>query len=334
MDRYDNLDLIISLLPLLKIRDKINLLNVFDKEENFVKMKKSDIEDILKCSLNYFWNIDEIRNIAQRADSICRMRGGKWVSWRENKYPPLLREIYDPPPVIFYRGELPNPERSLLGMVGTRKPSSQAASQAYNIAYGVGKAGISVVSGLAIGIDAISHRGNLISSAPGYAVLGSGIDEIYPSTNRPLAKRILDSGGALISEYPPGTGPFRWNFPARNRIISALSRSVLIVEAPKRSGSLITGGFALDQGKDLWVASAGLCEDHNGMLYDRTGTIKLGNDGAEVIHCANDILEKWGIGDLYKNDTMIHTENSGTCSGVSSQRELVTSMASYLEIEL
>jgi DNA processing protein len=113
-----------------------------------------------------------------------------------------------------------------------------------------------------------------------------------------------------------------------------LSRSVLIVEAPKRSGSLITGSFALDQGKDLWVASAGLCEGHHGMLYDKTGTIKLGNDGAEVIHCADDVFKIWGIGDLYIDDTMIPVENNDNCSMVSSQRKLVTSMASYLEVEL
>ena len=321
------LDLVISLLPGLKPRDKITLLKEFDSEEDFFVLSKSGIEEILKIKLNYYWNIDEIRNKAEKIKSVCRMREGNWVSWKDASYPPLLREIYDPPPVLYYRGQLPDPEKSLLGMVGTRKPSPQASSQAYAIARELGEAGVSIVSGLAFGIDAMSHRGNLDGGAPGYAVLGSGIDEIYPTANRALAGRILNSAGALISEYPPGTGPLRWNFPARNRIISALSRSVLIVEAPHHSGSLITGSFALEQDRDLWVASTGASEGYDGMLYDRAGTIKLGNEGAPVIRTARDILEKWGI------EVSNNSENFVSVGNMKSN-ELVTSMANYLEIDL
>ena len=329
------LGLVISLLPGLKPVDRIKLLEVFDHEEDFIVQFRSDIEGILKHGLKQFWDIDEICARAGQIDAICRKRSIEWVSWKDKDYPPLLREMYDPPSVIFYRGQLPNPAKPLIGMVGTRKPSPEASAQAFLIACGAGQAGVSVVSGLALGIDAMSHRGNLAGGAPGYAVLGSGADEIYPVTNRPLAKRILDSGGAIISEYPPATRPYKGNFPARNRIISALSRGVLIVEAPQKSGALHTAYFALDQGRDLWVASSGL--QQHGALYDKRGTVKLAVDGAEIIYAADDILDRWNIEIADNGDYKIPSGNAGKREMLTSERlpgELAASMANYLEIEL
>jgi len=324
MNERGLLDLMISLLPDLKITDKLLLLRAFDNEEKLFVQSKGNIEEILKHTLKTFWDITEIHEKAGRIDTMCRMRSINWVSFAEADYPPLLRESYDPPIALFYKGKLPNPEKSLLGMVGTRKPSPQSAEQAYKIAGNLGKAGISVISGLALGIDAMSHRGNLIGNAPGYAVLGSGIDEVYPSVNRPLAKRILDSGGALISEYPPGTHPSKWTFPARNRIIAAMSRGVLIVEAPKKSGALITAAFALEQGKDLWVASGGLLENAN---FDKRGTMKLANDGAEIINSACDILRKWNMetGSPYAE----RAKGTGT-----NMNDYIISLADFLKIEI
>jgi DNA processing protein len=121
------------------------------------------------------------------------------------------------------------------------------------------------------------------------AVLGSGLDQVYPLTNRDLARRILSGGGALVSEYPPGTGVRKWNFPARNRIISGLSRLVVIVEAPAASGALITASFALEQGRDLWVARAGVSSSRG------QGTARLAEEGAGVAGSAAEILEEWGL---------------------------------------
>jgi DNA processing protein len=320
------LDLIISLLPGLKPVEKINLLKAFESEEQLYLQQKKYFEEILGREIKDEWDINEIRDKTDRIDTMCKMRHVKWVSFASADYPPLLREAYDPPVVIYYRGTLPNPEKSLLGMVGTRKPSPEAASQAFSIACGVGKAGISVVSGLALGIDSLSHRGNLAGGVPGYTVLGSGPDEIYPMTNKPLAKKILDSGGAIISEYPPGTAPYKAHFPARNRIISALSRSVLIVEAPEKSGALITANFALEQGKDLWVSSTGIQPQK--ALYDRKGTIKLMEDGAEIIYSEKDICEKWN---------MEITEDAGKVKvpmGKEDLREIIFSMAGSLKIDV
>jgi len=314
------LDLTISLLKDLKLTERITLLERFDSEDALFVQSKRDIEIIINRELKSFWDISEVRERAGRIDTICKMRSIKWVSWAESEYPPLLREIYDPPSVLYYLGRLPDPEKSLLGMVGTRKPSPQASEQAYKIAGNLSRMGISVVSGLALGIDAMSHRGSLVGGSPGYAVLGSGIDSIYPSSNRPLAKRILDSGGAVISEYHPGVRPCKWTFPARNRIISGLSRSVLIVEAPKKSGALITAAFALEQGKDLWVASAGTEEGVN----DRQGTLKLANDGAEVIYSACDVLNRWNMAEW----------TEGIYNPGSAREELISSMANFLKIDM
>ena len=323
MNKRGLLDLAISLLPGLKITDKITLLQVFEDEDKLFVQSKRNMEEILNHELLEFWDITEIHDKAGSIDTNCRMRSINWVSWNDADYPPLLRESYDPPAVIFYMGKLPNPEKSLLGMVGTRNPSPQSAEQAYKIAGNIGKAGISVISGLAMGIDAMSHRGNLIGNAPGYAVLGSGIDQVYPSVNRPLAKRILDSGGAIISEYPPGVRPSKWTFPARNRIIAAMSRGVLIVEAPKKSGALITAAFALEQGKDLWVASCGVREDGK---FDKKGTVKLAQDGAEIINSACDVLYKWNMA-----EKGFDLDAAGT---KADRNGIIHSMANFLEIEI
>jgi DNA processing protein len=325
MDNRGLLDLTISLLPGLKAPERIKLLQTFDEEDELFIQSKRDIENLLKRGIKDFWDISNIRDKAGRIDTICGMRSIKWVSFINGEYPPLLREMYDPPSVIFYRGVLPNPEKSLLGMVGTRRPSPEASEQAKKIAYEIGRVGVSVVSGLALGIDAMSHRGNLDAGARGFAVLGSGIDQVYPSSNRPLAKRILDSGGALISEYPPGVRPGKWTFPARNRIISALSRSVLIVEAPLKSGALITANFALEQGKDLWVTSCGVKKN---AFFDRRGTEGLAEDGAQVISCAQDITEKWGI------DIAPNVRNDAVSGDQICRRALVSSIADFLEIEV
>jgi len=329
MDNRGLLDLMISLLPGISAQEKIILINSFVHEEELYLETTAYIEEILNRKLDICWDMLEYRNKADKIDTICRMRSMKWVSWSNIKYPPLLREIYDPPAVMYYRGKLPDPEKSMLGIVGTRKPSPEANTQAYKIAYGVGCKGISVVSGLALGIDSMAHRGNLAGGVPGYAVLGSGIDEIYPASNRQLAKQILDSGGAILSEYPPGVHPSKWTFPARNRIISGLSRSVIIVEAPEKSGALITANFALEQGKDLWTASIG-ASSHN-MLYDRRGTMKLAEDGAEIISTENDILDKWNIGIEDRGNEVAGYEVS---VGKDIRRNMVSSMADFLKIEI
>ncbi|MDR2258048.1 MAG: DNA-protecting protein DprA, partial [Treponema sp.] len=232
------LDLIISRIPGISARERFLLCEKFDREEEISILSKEDIEKILNRVLKRPWSMDDLRSQAEQDELAARRRDIRWASWGMPEYPPQLREIFDPPTVLFFRGVLPGPETTLAAVVGTRHPTQEAAAQAYGISRDLGAAGIPVVSGLALGIDAMAHRGNLDGGAPTVAVLGSGADEVYPAANRTLARRILERGGAVASEYPPGTGPLRWNFPARNRIISGLARGVLIVEAPVKSGAL------------------------------------------------------------------------------------------------
>ena len=287
------LDLMLSRLGELSQREKILLCELFNTEQDLIQKSKTDIEAIIGHEFAAFGDIDAVRASAERDAAAARSRGINMVSWQSPAYPPLLREINDPPVLLFFRGVLPNPETPLAAVVGTRKPSPQAAAQAFDIAKGLARGGISVVSGLAFGIDAAAHRGNIEGGGATVAVLGSGVDEIYPSSNRPLARRILETGGALLSEYPPGASPHKWSFPARNRIIAGLSRGVLIAEAPQKSGALITARFALDYNRDLWVASAGVAEEGDRARFDRRGTTKLAGDGAQIIHDASDILKAW-----------------------------------------
>jgi len=295
------LNLIISCLPDLSYREKITLCESLGDESDLLQKSVSDIEALVGRELKA-WNVDSSRRTAERVAEKARIRGINIVSWQSPLYPPLLREIYDPPVLLFFRGKLPDPGKPLVAIVGTRKPSPASSAQAFDIARGLGRGGISVVSGLAIGIDSFAHRGNMEGGAPTVAVLGSGVDEVYPSSNRVLALRVLETGGALLSEYPPGTGPRKWNFPARNRIISGLSRGVLIAEAPQKSGALITARFALEQNRDLWVASAGVEQTPSPPAqgkrfgpFDKRGTSKLADDGAVIIKTASDILEAWNI---------------------------------------
>jgi DNA processing protein len=282
-------DLIIARIPGLKGADAKKLCARFDREEGLTGLEKKDMEQFLGHFLPPSFSWDTILTHVEQDEKKAALLGIKMASLGADGYPPLVREIFDPPPVLFYRGCLPNPEKSLVAVVGTRRPSSRAAAQAVKLGRELALAGIPVVSGLALGIDALAHRGNVEGGGPTLAVLGSGPDEVYPASNRPLARRILDAGGCLIGEYPPGTKPMKWYFPARNRIISALSRGVVIVEAPERSGALITAALALEQNRDLWVASVGVSSPVG------KGTAKLAEEGARVISSGAEIAEEWGI---------------------------------------
>jgi DNA processing protein len=215
--------------------------------------------------------------------NICR------IEKDSSLYPPLLREIFDPPAFMYCRGPLPNPERPAVALVGTRRPSAAASLQAYTLGREFARAGIAVISGLALGIDAFAHRGCLEGGGYTAAVLGSAVDEVYPASNRELARRILKAGGSLLSEYIPGTKPRKHFYPQRNRIISGLARATVVVEAPVGSGALYTAGFALEQGRDLFVASSSLASPLG------EGARRLADEGCPVISSAADVLAEWGM---------------------------------------
>jgi DNA processing protein len=204
-------------------------------------------------------------------------------------YPRLLSEISGRPPILYVRGELTSVDDVSVAIVGTRRATPYGRQAAERIAAELAQAGITVVSGLARGVDAAAHRAALEAGGRTIAVLGSGPDVIYPAEHRRLAEQILERG-AILSELPPGTKPDAQNFPARNRIVSGMTLGTLIIEAPARSGALITASFAADQGREVFVVP--------GSIFAQTaeGTNALLRDGARLVRDGADILEDLGLG--------------------------------------
>lgn len=206
------------------------------------------------------------------------------VTLVDDDYPAILREAGGPPPVLFYRGQIIETDSTAVAIVGTRRVSGYGREVAMRIGTGLAKAGVTIVSGLALGVDGIAHQAALEAGGRTIAVLGGGVNRIYPHEHRGLAKRVAEQG-AVMSEYAPDRKPDAPNFPARNRIISGLSLGVVVVEAPDRSGALITVDFAADQGRDVF-AVAGNVTAANSM-----GTNRLIRDGARLVRSADDVLE-------------------------------------------
>lgn len=206
------------------------------------------------------------------------------VTWEDASYPRLLGQIYDPPPVLYVKGQLLPQDEWAVAVVGTRTATAYGKEAATQIAGGLARNGVTIVSGLARGIDSIAHQASLEAGGRTIGVLGCGLDIIYPPENRRLASQIVQQG-ALISEYPLGTAPEGGNFPPRNRIISGMSLGTVIVEAGSRSGALITAEYALDQGREVFAVP--------GNIFRRAsqGTNTLIREGATPVLSVEDILE-------------------------------------------
>jgi DNA processing protein len=212
-------------------------------------------------------------------------RAGIAVITRDDAdYPRRLAEIPAPPPVLYLRGTLLPEDDVAVAIVGTRRLTNYGREVATSLAGDLAAAGVTIVSGLARGIDAVAHQAALAAGGRTIAVLGSGPNVIYPPEHRTLAARITEQG-AVLSDYPPDRKPDAQNFPARNRIIAGLSRGVLVVEAPARSGALITVDFAADQGRDVFAVPGSILSPAS------AGCHKLLRDGARPVTCADDILE-------------------------------------------
>lgn len=201
--------------------------------------------------------------------------------------PKLLQNIPDPPTDLFVKGRLTNDLK--IAIVGTRKATAEGRMTAKKIAADLAAAGITIVSGLAMGIDTASHEGCLEAGGKTIAVLGTGVDNIYPRQNANLARKIIATGGGLISEYPDAAPGYKENFIRRNRLISGLSEAVVIIEAPIRSGSLSTANFAAEQGREVFVIPGPIGHPNY------VGSHKLIRDGARLAASAGDILEDMRI---------------------------------------
>ena len=214
----------------------------------------------------------------------CEQNGWKIIDFDDERYPNRLKEIYNPPAVLFVDGELPDIDNSLcIGVVGTRKASAYAVKSAHIMSRGIAEAGAVVVSGGALGVDTASHKGAIMAGGKTISVLGCGLGANYLMKNAPL-RDVIKRNGALITEYPPFESASRYTFPMRNRIISGLSLGVLVVEASVKSGSLITAKHALEQGRDVFAIPSSVLD------VDFRGTNKLIEDGAYVATSPESIL--------------------------------------------
>lgn len=205
--------------------------------------------------------------------------GIKWVSYFDEDYPKLLREIYDPPVILYYKGSLNYLGKKCIAVVGSRKMSGYGKNVTEKFTRVLSDAGLAIVSGLARGVDSQAHKIAIEEGGRTVAVLGGGLNKIYPPENKQLAMDIINGHGAVICEYPPNYPPQPGNFPSRNRIISGLSLAVLVTEAAFDSGSLITAKLALEQGRDVFVVAPN----------------ELIKDGAMVVYEPGEILDELGI---------------------------------------
>ncbi len=232
----------------------------------------------------------------------------------ETDYPPAFLELHDPPKSFYCRGEASLLSQISVAVVGTRRTSEHGLVVARDFSESFARAGLTIVSGLAFGIDAAAHEGALAARGKTIAVLGSGIDDdaIYPRGNFELARRILNNNGTIISENPPGTKPREWDFPKRNRLIAALADATVIVEAPERSGAIITAKYALELGRDVYAVPA------DALRESALGSNRLIADGAPPLLSPNEIIKKF-VGVQLKIDAIQfapHNQNEALIIGL------------------
>ena len=263
---------------------KWQLLQKYESAENIYFAESYEgVENLSRAGAESL--MDKSLSPAHKILEACVNKDLKVLTIRDPSYPERLRNISDPPIVLYYKGKLPDIDHNaVIGVVGTRKASAYGLDIARRLGYQIGKCGGILVSGMALGIDAMAMNGGLMGGTPVVGVLGCGADQIYPKKNKELFEDV-SRYGCILSEFPPETPALAWNFPKRNRIISGLSCGVLVVEAPKKSGALITAHQALDQGRDVFVVPGNVgvdtCEGSNQLL----------REGAEAIGCGWDVLE-------------------------------------------
>ncbi len=274
----------ILLMSYLRSREKFLLSQYITSADQFFSLTKKDVEACISRKLSTYLSPRELLKTCEFDFSMMERYRVQCIPYDDDRYPPLLREIYDPPVLLLCRGNV-NGLLDYVSIVGTRHASKEGLDAASNFAESAVEDGFGVVSGLAKGIDAAAHRGALESKGVTVAVLGCGVDVVYPKNNKQLFQNIIEHAGGVVSEYPLGTPPLKFHFPERNRIVSGMSKITVLVEAPKQSGAMITARLALEQGRDVLVHRAGV---------DSEGIQILVDQGAQVVNSMREVYEKHG----------------------------------------
>jgi DNA processing protein len=283
-------DVLLSMVEGIGARTYQRLLETFENATAILNASRSDLSqfDFLKSD-----TLAQLTTARNRLDpphivELCEQDQIDILSLREERYPQQLRTIADPPPILYVKGTLLPSDAFSIAVIGTRRCTRYGERQTERLTSALAQNGFTIISGLALGIDGIAHRSALDSGGRTIAVLGSGLHRIYPSEHEPLAEKIIDSGGCVLSEYPPLHPSAKWTFPQRNRIVSGLSLGVLVIEAPQRSGAMISARLAGEQGRDIFAVPGSIESPASG------GCNQLIRDGAYLTESADDILNVLG----------------------------------------
>ena len=268
-------------------RRKQILLKMYKTPEKIYNLKK---EEILKIKgfneflANKIIDKDNKNNLENYIEKMQKEKISI-ITIDDKEYPNILKNIYDYPISLYIKGNSNILDNYTIGIVGCRNATEYGIKAAQYFSYNLAKKGINIVSGLAKGIDSCAHIGTIKANGKTIAVVGNGLDIVYPRENQYLYEKIVEENGAIISEYPLGTEPEKMNFPARNRIISGISKGIIVIEAKKKSGTLITVDFALEQGRDVYVVPGNI------KSLNSVGTNDLIKQGAKMVTKVDEIFE-------------------------------------------
>lgn len=283
--------LVLNLLPQVGAGRVRKLLEVFDDPRAILAATGEEIRqvggfgtELARAICGWEEKIDVERELRR-----IREVGARIVTWDSGDYPRMLREIPSPPLVLYVRGTLEERDCHAVAIVGSRRATAYGLACAKKLGFQLAHAGITVISGLARGIDTAAHEAALAAKGRTIAVIGSGMGKLYPPENQPLAERIISAGGALVTEFPVDYPPDKQSFPLRNRIVAGWGQGVLVVEAPKRSGALITAGQALDCGRNIYAVPGPIDRPTS------QGTNALIQNGARLVTDAGDILDDMNL---------------------------------------
>lgn len=275
----------LSLIKGLGSKRKQNLLKLYHSPERIYNLTKKELLEVSGIGEKVVQNIldKKIKNIIEKHIEYMYNNNIEIISIKDKEYPKLLKEIYDPPISLYIKGNRNILSNKSIAIVGCRDVSDYGKKVTKYFSYNLAKQNINIISGLAKGVDSYAHIGTLSTQGKTIAIVGNGLDTIYPTENGYLANRIIENGGAIISEYPLGTKPEKMNFPARNRIISGMSEGIIVIEAKEKSGTLITVDFALEQGRDVYVVPGNINS------LNSVGTNELIKQGAKIVTTYKDI---------------------------------------------
>lgn len=295
-------------------RSVLNLLREFDSVEELWHCTEAKLRSLKNVSHSQIESFIQFRHCFDGEKELNYLAENdiNLIHMEHEAYPDMLRNIYDPPLVLYYRGDISLLKTDAVAIVGSRRATHYGQKMAFQLAADLADNGLTVVSGMAKGIDTAAHKGALHAGGNTIAVLGSGVNVCYPKSNSELYGQIC-SAGLVISEFPPYTQPEAKNFPIRNRIISGLSKGVIVVEAAQKSGSLITADFALEQGKEVFAVPGPVTSPNS------KGTNGLIKQGAFLVEGAGDVLEQLGFGQrLFGN-----SETAATVALSAAEEELL-----------